>query len=59
MNGFSGSFFKVIIITTVKQIITYFIEKMLMKIGISKVVITIRKKKKKKNEILAKNANDT
>jgi len=39
--GFAESFFKIIIITSVKQIITYFIEKMLMKIGISKVVITI------------------
>jgi hypothetical protein len=39
--GFAGSFFKIIIITSVKQTINYLIEKMLMKIGISKVVITI------------------
>jgi hypothetical protein len=39
--GFAESFFKIILIKSIKQIITYFIEKMLMKIGISKVVITI------------------
>jgi hypothetical protein len=38
---FIGSFFKIIIITSVKQIINYLIEKMLIKIGISEVVITI------------------
>ena len=41
MVGFAESFFKIIIIKSIKQIITYFVEKMKMKIGISKVVITI------------------
>ena len=36
-----GSFFKIIIITTVKQIIYYFIEKLLIKIGLGKVALTI------------------
>ena len=41
MVGFAESFFKIIIITSVKQIINYLIEKMLMKIGISELVMTI------------------